>query len=268
MSKVIMITGAGSGLGKGAALGLAKNGHKVIAGVEIWPQVTALREEATKEGIELEVIKLDMLSEIDRQNAYKYDIDILVNNAGVGETGPISEIPVKLIRNVFEVNVFCALEFTQPFAKKFVKKGKGKIVFVSSMAGLSTYPFLCPYNASKHALEAIAQCMKDELKEFNVQVCTINPGPYRTGFNDRMYNSVNQWYDSNSNFTKEKPIRDIQESLESEDGQLDPQAMIELMVEIIPAERHKFRTMLPESMEEFCKDYQIRMWEEEVSGFI
>ncbi len=264
MSKTIMITGAGSGLGKGTALGLAKKGHKVIAGVEIWPQVTALHEQAVQEGIELEVIKLDILSEIDRQSAYKYDIDILVNNAGIGETGPIAEIPVQLVRNVFEVNVFGALEFTQSFARKFVEKGKGKIVFVSSMAGLSTYPFLCPYNASKHALEAIAQCMKDELKEFGVQVSTINPGPYRTGFNDRMYDSVDQWYDPKSNFTKEQPIRDIQESLAIKDGQFDPQAMIELMVETIPAEHHKFRTMLPESIVEWCKDYQKRMWDEEI----
>ncbi len=264
MSKTIMITGAGSRLGKGTALGLAENGHKVIAGVEIWPQVTALREEVAKAGIGLEVIKLDILSEIDRQNAYEYDIDILVNNAGIGETGPIAEIPVHLVRNVFEVNVFGALEFTQPFAKRFVEKGKGKIVFVSSMAGLSTYPFLCPYNASKHALEAIAQCMKDELKEFGVQVCTINPGPYRTGFNDRMYDSVDQWYGPKSNFTKEQPIRDIQKSVASEDGQFDPQAMIDLMVETIPSEHHKFRTMLPESIEELCKDYQKRMWDEEI----
>ena len=105
-----MITGAGSGLGKGAALGLAQKGHKVIAGVQIWPQVTALREEASKLGVELEVFKLDILSEIDRRKALNYDIDILVNNAATGETGPIAEIPIQLVRNVFEVNVFGALK--------------------------------------------------------------------------------------------------------------------------------------------------------------
>lgn len=264
MSKRILITGAGSGLGKGAALGLAKNGHNVIAGVQIWPQVTALREEAAQDGIALTVIKLDILSETDRRNAHRYDIDILVNNAGIGETGPIAEIPLDLVRSVFEVNVFGSLEFTQPFARKFVERGKGKIVFLSSMAGLSTYSFLCSYNASKHALEAIAQCMKAELKEFGVQVCTINPGPYRTGFNDRMYDSVDQWYDPKQNFTREKPIRDIQDQLAGDEGQFDPQEMIDLMVEIIPADHHKFRTMLPEATAEWCKDYQKRIWEEEI----
>jgi len=264
MSKIILITGAGTGLGKGTAIGLAKAGNKVIAGVEIWPQVTALQEEAVAQGLELEVIKLDIQSEIDRQHAYKYNIDILVNNTGIGETGPIAEIPVQLVRNVFDVNVFAALEFTQPFARQFVEKGVGKIVFISSMAGVSTYPFLCPYNASKHAVEAIAQCMKNELEEFGVQVCTINPGPYRTGFNDRMFDSVDQWYDPNNHFTKEQPIRAIQNELASPDGQFEPQAMIDLMVETIQAEHHKFRTMLPEPIVAWCKDYQKQMWEEEI----
>ena len=264
MTKVIMVTGAGSGLGKGTALGLAKKGHKVIAGVEIWPQVSALQEEAAQEGIELDVIKLDIKSEIDRQNAYKYDIHTLVNNAGIGETGSIAEIPIELVRNVFEVNVFCALEITQYFAKKFVAKGKGKIVFVSSMAGVSTYPFMGAYDASKHALEAIAQCMKDELKEFGVQVCTINPGPYRTGFNDRLFDSVDQWYNPTSNFTKEQSIREMQQLTAKEESQFEPQEMIDLMVETIQAEHHKFRTMLPEAVTEWCLEYQKKMWEEEI----
>jgi len=70
-----------------------------------------------------------------------------------------------------------------------VKKGKGKVIFLSSIAGLTTSAFLGPYNASKHALEAIAQCLRDELKPFGVTVATINTGPCKTGFNDRMYDS-------------------------------------------------------------------------------
>jgi len=264
MSKTILITGAGSGLGKGTALGLAKAGHRVIAGVQIWPQATALREEAKQNNVDLEIIKLDICNPSDRQSAYRYDIDILVNNAGTGETGPIAEIPVERIRRVFEVNVFGTLEFTQPFAQKFIQKGQGKIVFISSMAGVSTYPFLGPYNASKHALEAIAQCMKNELKDLGIQVCTINPGPYRTGFNDRMYDTVDQWYSPENNLTQEEPIREIQKGIGSEDGQFDPQEMIDLMVETIPAEHHKFRTMLPEPIVQWCQDYQKQMWEEEI----
>jgi len=134
------------------------------------------------------------------------------------------------------------------------------------MAGVSTYPFLAPYNASKHALEAVAQCMRDELEPFGVVVATINPGPYRTGFNDRMYETVNQWFREDANFTPARPITDIQESIASAEGQFDPEEMIAKMVEVIPMERHPFRTMLPKAIEDWCKDYQTRQWTMEVKS--
>ncbi|PWJ44374.1 SDR family oxidoreductase [Sediminitomix flava] len=263
--KRILITGAGSGLGKGTALGLAKNGHHVIAAVHLWEQKTALLEEIEALGLQnIEVTKIDILDQIDRRKAWQYDIDILVNNAGIGETGPIAEIPVDLLRKVMETNVFGTLEFTQGFVKKMVERRAGKIFFVSSMAGVSTYPFLAPYNASKHALEAVAQCMRDELKPFDITVATINPAAFRTGFNDRMYDSVDQWYDENKNFTEAKAIRDIQESVASPDGQYDPEMMIKGMIDVIPKDKHKFRTMIPKEVEDWCKNYQVNQWTLEV----
>lgn len=266
MSKKILITGAGSGLGKGTAIGLAKKGHQVIAGVLQWEQVTALRAEAEKENIveNLKVIKLDITDEIDCANAQKYDIDILVNNAGIGETGPLAEIPVKLMRKVMETNVFSTLEFSQPFIKKMVEKKQGKVFFVSSMAGLSTYPFLGPYNASKHALEAVAQCLRDELKDLGVTVATINPGPFRTGFNDRMFDTFEQWFDADKNFTSIEPLKQIQAGVASDEAQFDPQEMIDKMIEVIPAEKHLFRTMVPEAIAEHCKTYQQNQWTIEI----
>ena len=264
--KTIMITGAGSGLGKGTAIGLAKKGYYVIAGVHLWEQKTLLDNELKELGItkNIEVIKIDILDSIDRKKAWKYDVDILVNNAGIGETGPVAEIPVDLLRKVMETNVFGTLEFTQPFAKKMVEKGRGKIFFVSSMAGVSTYPFLAPYNASKHALEALAQCMRDELKPLGVTVATINPGPFRTGFNDRMYDTVDQWFDEDKNYTPAQPIREIQANIASPEGQFDPEIMIEGMVNVIPMEKHKFRTMIPKETEDWCKDYQKQQWDLEI----
>ncbi len=264
MSKTILITGSGSGLGKGAAIGLAKKGHKVIAGAQFWPQVTELKKEAAMAGVELKAIKLDLLNQEECRKAQSLDIDILVNNAATGQTGPIAEIPIQRVREVFDVNVFGTLEFTQPFARKFAKRGYGKIVFVSSIVGFSTFPFLAPYCASKHALEAIVQLMREEIADYGVQVCTINPGPFRTGFNDRMYDTLDQWYDPNENFTKPEGIRDIQSKFEGDEIQLDPQGMIDKMIEVIPAEHHKFRTVYPEQFEQECKDYQNKIWELEI----
>ena len=267
MSKTILITGAGSGLGKGTAIGLAKNGHNVIATCENWPQVTALMEAADDAGVKLEVTKLDYLSKDDYETVvrnYADKVDIFVPNAATGQTGPIAEIPVDRVRQVFEVNVFVTLELAQAFARVFAKKGKGKIIFTSSIVGFSTFPYLAPYCASKHALEAIAQLMREEMDGTGVQIATINPGPFRTGFNDRMYDTLDQWYDPSKNFTQESPIRDIQARFSGDELQLDPQGMIDRMVEVIPAEHHRFRTVFPESFVESCKEYQNKLWDAEI----
>lgn len=259
--RTILITGAGSGLGKGSAIGLAKEGHKIIAAVHTWEQMSRfiddLKDANYKQNIEL--IKLDVLDPMDCERALKYDIDILVNNVGIGQTGPMAEIPVDLVRDVMETNVFSPLEFSQPFIKKMVKKGKGKVVFVSSVAGLTTSAFLGPYNASKHALEAIVQCLRDELQPFGVTVATINPGPFETGFNDRMYDTYKQWFDEDESFTSLKDIEKAAKSMAN--NQFDPQGMIDKMVEVIPMKEHTFRTVFPESIIPMCQEYQERQYE-------
>lgn len=263
MSKTILITGAGSGLGKGTAIGLAKNGHTVIATVENWPQVSGLMADAKEAGVQLEVTKLDLLSGDDQQKVFrKYAdrIDILVNNAATGETGPIAEVPVDRVRRVFEVNVFSTLEFAQRFARHFASRGKGKIVFTSSIAGFTTFKFLGPYVASKHALEPIVQLMRDEMEGTGVQIATINPGPFRTGFNDRMYDTLDEWYDPEQNFTPEGPIRDVQQLFAGDNLQLDPQPMIDFMVDLIPRDEHRFRNVYPERFIEDVKAYQESLW--------
>jgi len=91
--RTILITGAGSGLGEGAAIGLARQGHEVIAAAQAWPQVTALRARVDAEKIpHLRVEKLDLLDPYDVRNALRWSFDILVNNAGMAEGGPIAEI--------------------------------------------------------------------------------------------------------------------------------------------------------------------------------
>jgi NAD(P)-dependent dehydrogenase (short-subunit alcohol dehydrogenase family) len=116
MTKTILITGAGSGFGEGAAIGMAENGHSVIATVQISPQVAALRRKVDELGLKnLRVEKLDLLDPYDVAYAQTWDIDVLFNNAGVGEAGPVSEIPVDLVRRNFEVNVHAPLALTQGF---------------------------------------------------------------------------------------------------------------------------------------------------------
>ena len=90
----------------------------------------------------------------------EHDIDVLINNAAVSETGPSAEQPLELVRKVFEVNVFSTLALTQLVAQAMVKRGRGRIVFVTSMTGLMPIPYVGAYSASKHALEAFATVLQ------------------------------------------------------------------------------------------------------------
>src|SRR5438876_11111111 len=128
MSKTILITGAGSGFGKLAAFGLAERGHRVIATTEIWPQVTALREEAKARNIVVEVDKMDVTSERDRGLVDRWDIDVFINNAGMMEAGPIAELPMDLLRNMFDVNFFGSVAVAEQAPAEMCKKHSGKLI--------------------------------------------------------------------------------------------------------------------------------------------
>ncbi|KIL47044.1 SDR family oxidoreductase [Jeotgalibacillus campisalis] len=258
MSKTIFITGAGTGLARGAALGLAKNGHRVIATTELTAQKTDLMLEAEKQGLDIEVFKLDITNQRDLAQIENYDFDVFVANAAINEGGPLGEVPMDRFRALFEVNVFATLETAQLAARKFVKKGKGKIIFISSMAGIMATPYVGPYTATKHALEGIAQTMKAELEEFGVQVATINPGPYATGFNDRSAEEKWKWFNRELNYTS---VEDMEKQEEGLKDQFDPEDMIQKMIEIIPADHHNFRTAYPEQTEKQMKETEKERWE-------
>ncbi|SDO22285.1 SDR family oxidoreductase [Alkalicoccus daliensis] len=261
MSKTIFFTGAGTGLAKGAAIGLAKEGHKIIASVENHPQITSLREAADREGVEMEIFKMDITNPADRARMDRYDYDIFVANAAVNEGGPLGEVPMSAFRNLFEVNVFSTLETARIAAAHFVEKRSGKIIFMSSMAGLMSSGYVGLYAASKHAVEAIAKAMYDEMQEFNVQVATINPGPFATGFNDRAVEEKWEWYDEDVHYSPKDKMKEKDKGTEN---QFDPEDMIAKMVEIIPKDSHKFRTAYPEETAESMREEEKENWEKEI----
>ncbi len=265
-SKTILITGAGSGFGEGTAIGLAKLGHKVIAGVQISPQVTQLREKVKELGLEdnIRVERLDILDPYDVKYALTWDIDILFSNAGIGEAGPTFEIPIDLVRRNFETNVFAPLALAQQFIAKFInEKRKGKVVFTSSMGGLFTPAGYGIYVSTKHALEAIAEALQIEVTgKYGIQIQTINPGAYLTGYNETMADNPFRWMDDSKNFTKRAEMRAIFDSLlGTPQGRLDPKEMIDAMIRIVPAETGKFRNVVPQFVEDMLKEHQLKAWE-------
>lgn len=267
MLKTILITGAGSGFGEAAAIGLAQQGHQVIAAVQCSPQVTPLREKAQSLGLAgLRVEKLDLLDPYDVAFAQGWDVDVLWNNAGMGEGGPVFEMPLDLVRNNFEVNVFLPLALTQGFARKWIAEGKqAKIVFTSSMSGLFSPVNWGVYAASKHALEAVAEALQQELAPHGIKVQTINPGAYYTGFNETMADTPFRWLDDAKHVTRRADLRaQFDAALASPFGHMDAKEMIERMIEIVPADTGAFRNVVPAAVEEMLKAHQLGAWENQI----
>ena len=261
--KRILISGAGSGFGELAAIGLAKAGHDVIVGAQIWPQVTQLRLKADALGLKtLRVEKLDILDSYDIDNASKWEIDILVNNAAIGISGPLSEIPLELLRRSFDTNFFAPLALTQKVVRKWIDERRtGKLVFVSSIGGLIAVPFGGPYATTKHALEALAGSMKAELEPFHVQVQVINPGGYLTGFNETEAESSSHWMDDRTNHIKRDTVATFfGQILSTDDNRMDPQLMADAMVSIIPEDTGLFRNVVPKATEELARNVQRELW--------
>ena len=259
MSKTILITGASSGFGKGTAIGLAKKGHKVIAAVHVEPLKTILLEDAKKAGVEMEVIVLDVTKASDRKFAFNYEIDVLMSNAGVMETGPVADIPMENVRRNFEVNVFASIELVQGFVPQMVKRGSGKIIFTSSMGGLLTVPFGAIYTSTKHALEGIAEGLKEELVGTGVEVCTVNPGVFGTGFNDRGAENMLKWFNPATSSTKPEVIEALFAN-SGLDNQLDPQIMIDAMIRVAEEDNSLFRNVIPEAIIPWIKATQQQAW--------
>ena len=241
MTKVL-VTGAGTGFGNEIALRLAAQGFDVIAGVEIIAQVQAVKEQAKSRGVALRVEKLDVTNEDDRQKAWHWDIDVLLNNAGISEGGSMADIPAENLRHQLEVNLVGPVLLTQGIVKKMVAKRKGKIVFMSSVAGLTADPFTGAYSASKHAIEAVAEALGKELQEFGIEVATINPGPFLTGFNDRMFETWTSWKDDVT-----KRLFDY-EKMAFPHEQYDPEPVFETTIGVISGKIKTYRNVEPKEI--------------------
>ncbi len=259
-SKSILITGAASGFGHGATLELARRGHHVTAGVQIAPQATELMADAASTGVEIDVVILDITDEDDRQAVVGRDVDVLINNAGIMEAGPAAEIPMARVRKNFEVNVFGTLAMIQGIAPQMVARGSGKIINVTSMGGLITVPFVSIYTATKHALESITEGLKFELAGTGVEICTINPGAYGTGFNDRGVETMQRWLDPANSLVRPEVFQAFMAG-GGLDDQLDPQGLVDALVDLAEADGSKFRNVVPAEIVPWIKAIDEITWE-------
>jgi len=136
---------------------------------------------------------------------------------------------------VFEVNVFGTFAICQRVAQAMRAKRSGRILIVSSIAGVRAGKGSGPYSMTKHAIQAMGGVMRNELADYGVDVATINPGPYATGFNDRMANDLGDWYDPETASPEDAAVVEaLRERITV--GQLDPVEVAERYVELVEAE--------------------------------
>jgi NAD(P)-dependent dehydrogenase (short-subunit alcohol dehydrogenase family) len=244
MTKTVLITGAGSGFGRQAAIALAARGHRVIAATETLAQAEALGAEAP----ELEMVKIDITTD-DVDVVGHYDLDVLINNAGVGETGPLADVPLARVRRLFEVNVFGTLNITQRAVPAMAKKGSGRIMIMSSIAGVMAAPTFGPYAMTKHALEAMGKALRAELAPKGIDVTLVNPGPYATGFNDRMADSMWEWFGEGALGHSESELFKMIGGFVT-GSQMDPVEVSERLVELVEAETTSENNFVPAGLEE------------------
>ena len=180
--RTILITGCSSGIGHAAATYLADRGHRVYATARRIESIEDLERTGCKT-LALDVTdEPSMRAAVAEVESSEGGIDALVNNAGYGLHGPFEEASLDEIRRQFETNVFGAVALTQMVLPGMRTKGFGRVVNISSMGGRITLPGGAFYHGTKHALEAISDVARFELKPFGVAVVVIEPGIIRTEF--------------------------------------------------------------------------------------
>lgn len=192
----ILITGATSGIGFDTGVELIKRGHFVYFTVHRQLQVKTVVDKLKELDLleSASVFQLDVTNHEDRKLIYDLDVDCLVVNGAVGYGGSVLDIPLSSLKKNFDVNVFSNIKLIQMYCGHlFLEKKKGKVVVISSLAGVAPIPFLGSYCSTKASLSSLTTCLKKELGLItdDIKIKLIEPGIFNTGFNDVMIENRN-----------------------------------------------------------------------------
>lgn len=180
VKKAVVITGASRGIGETCAIRLDRHGFRVFAGVRKEEDGKRLRKQASEW---LSPLMIDVTDETSIKAAVdtvassvgEAGLAGLVNNAGIGVGGPLEFLPIEELRRQLEVNTIGQIAVTQAFLP-LIRQGHGRIVNMGSIAGRMAWPFIGPYNASKFAMEALTDSLRQELRPWGIHVSIVEPG--------------------------------------------------------------------------------------------
>ena len=180
--QTVLITGGTDGLGKAATLLLAERGYQVFAtgrSAEKRAQLAAL---AREKNLPIETVEMDVCDDLSVQNALASifqqagKLDVLINNAGLVYPGAVEDLRLEDWRRQFETNLFGVLRVTQGVLPRMRERRKGRILMMSSVSGFITPPTQGAYSASKFAIEAVSNALRNELYPFGIHTILIQPG--------------------------------------------------------------------------------------------
>jgi len=202
--RTVLTTGANSGIGLATTIEMARRGHRSIGSVRSEAKAEIVHAAAAEAGVEVDTVLLDVtdaaqceavVAEVGR------DLFGLVNNAGYALTGAIEDIPDDEARHLFETMVFAPMRLARLSLPAMRDNGRGRIVNVSSIAGLVSSPLAGWYTGAKHALEALTDSLRVEVARDGVQVVLIEPGGFKTGIWEDMTRDIERHAEAGSRNT-------------------------------------------------------------------
>lgn len=239
MKKVVLITGASSGMGKVSARVLAQEGYLVYAAARRMEKMDDLRAAGVIP------IQMDVTDETSMVNGVQYiinaqgKIDILVNNAGFGSYGAIEDVAMNDARYQLEVNVFGAIRLAQLVLPYMRQHRQGRIINISSIGGKFAMPLGGWYHASKFALEALSDSMRNEVKQFGINVVVIEPGGVQSEWGGIAVDHLKKV----SGGTVYRPLVEgfMKLAADAENKGADPMVIVKLIKQAIEAKKPKTR---------------------------
>lgn len=244
--KSILITGCSSGIGYCAAKSLQERGYLVFATARKAEDVARLQSEGLNalpcdvdEPTSIRAAVESVLSETGGT------LDFLLNNAGFGQTGALEDISRDVLRAQFETNVFGLQEMTNAVIPSMRKQGHGRIINISSVLGFITMPYRGAYNASKFAVEGLSDTLRQELKNANIQVSLIQPGPIESQFRDSAIASFDRHLNDKTDSAHQHKYQYLREQIVKDPHKtpflLPPEAVVKKIIHALESKRPKPR---------------------------
>ena len=245
LMKNILITGCSTGIGYCAAKTLHQKGYPVIATVRNISDAQSLQAEG------ITCIELDLTDSQSIINAFKFAcdhfngrIDVLFNNAAFGQPGAVEDLSRAVLREQFETNVFGTQELTNLVIAQMRQQGHGRIAYNSSVLGIISLAYRGAYNASKYAIEGLADTLRLELRETGIHISLIEPGPIVSKFRANAYAKYQQNIDktvSAHRDTYEAMERRLTKSGPAAPFTLPADAVVDKLLHVIESKRPKVR---------------------------